>query len=392
VTDTMIELEKLTKRYPGTEIPAVEDLTMGIPRGEIVVFVGPSGCGKTTSLKMINRIIEPTSGHIILDGEDVTKSDPDKLRRRIGYVIQQIGLFPHRRIGDNVATVPNLLGWDRDRTNERVNELLEIVGLDPEMYRDRYPKELSGGQRQRVGVARALAADPPVLLMDEPFGAIDPITRTRLQNEFLRLQQELQKTIVFVTHDIDEAIKMGDRIAILQERSIPAQFATPEEILTQPANQFVEDFVGSGATLKRLKLTRIRDIEIITDCLTGSVDEDARTLRDRLAASEWTGMLLLDEQKRPLRWLRAPDLDQGRSLREAGLPAKAFVEPHATLSDALEEMLLGSAGVSIVVDKHGVYQGIVDVDTIIITIQEMRDASAEFYRTAKLVDPAEVAG
>ena len=387
MTDTMIELIELTKRYPGTEVPAVESLTLSIPRGEIVVFVGPSGCGKTTSLKMINRIIEPTSGKIILDGEDVTTVNPDQLRRRIGYVIQQIGLFPHVTIKDNVATVPRLLGWDKDRIEARTNELLDVVGLDPDVYRDRYPKELSGGQRQRVGVARALAADPPVLIMDEPFGAIDPITRTRLQNEFLRLQGELKKTIAFVTHDIDEAIKMGDRIAILQERSIPAQFATPEEILTAPANDFVADFVGSGATLKRLKLTRVRDVRIQTDALTGRVDESRDALLQRLLESDWTSMLLLDTQGKPLRWLRAPDLRQDRPLAQLGLPARALVEPPATLSDALEEMLLGSAGVAIVVDGRGVFQGILDVDDIITSIQTMRDVNAEYYRASKLIDP-----
>jgi osmoprotectant transport system ATP-binding protein len=387
----MIRLDKLSKRYPGTDVPAVDKLTMDIPRGEIVVFVGPSGCGKTTSLKMINRIIEPTSGHIILDGEDVTDVNPDQLRRRIGYVIQQIGLFPHVTIESNVATVPNLLGWDRDRTKARVDELLDVVGLDPDIYRDRYPKELSGGQRQRVGVARALAADPPVLLMDEPFGAIDPITRSRLQNEFLRLQSELKKTIVFVTHDIDEAIKMGDRIAILQERSIPAQFATPEEILTNPANDFVADFVGSGATLKRLKLTRVRDVAITTDAVTGRIDEPVAALRARLQASDWTALLVLDHEGKPSRWLRAPDFAHERPVEQMGLPARALVEPQATLSDALEEMLLGSAGVAIVVDGRGQFQGILDVDDIITSIQNMRDANAQYYRAAKIVDPAGVA-
>ncbi|MFA9445406.1 betaine/proline/choline family ABC transporter ATP-binding protein [Egicoccus sp. AB-alg6-2] len=388
MTDAMIQLRELTKRYPGSADAAVDRLTLDIPKGEIVVFVGPSGCGKTTSLKMINRIIEPTSGHILLDGEDVTDGDPNRLRRRIGYVIQQVGLFPHQTIADNVATVPGLLGWDRDRIRARVDELLDVVGLDPDEYRDRYPKELSGGQRQRVGVARALAADPPVLLMDEPFGAIDPITRTRLQNEFLRLQDELQKTIVFVTHDIDEAIKMGDRIAILREQSHIAQFATPEEILTNPADDFVEDFVGSGATLKRLKLSRVRDVEWLTDCPTGTVDETREVLRQRLDASDWTALLVLDERGRPLRWLRAPDFRHERPVRELGLPARAMVEPHATLSDALEEMLLGSAGVAIVVDGRGAFQGIVDVDALIATMQAMRDANAEFYRAAKLIDPA----
>jgi osmoprotectant transport system ATP-binding protein len=393
VTDAMIQLQDLTKRYPGSAEPAVDRLTIDVPRGEIVVFVGPSGCGKTTSLKMINRIIEPTSGHIILDGEDVTTVDPNRLRRHIGYVIQQVGLFPHQTIQDNVATVPKLLSWDRDRVRGRVDELLGLVGLDPDEYRGRYPKELSGGQRQRVGVARALAADPPVLLMDEPFGAIDPITRTRLQNEFLRLQAELRKTICFVTHDIDEAIKMGDRIAILRDQSRIAQFATPEEILTSPANEFVEDFVGAGATLKRLKLSRVRDVDWLTDCPTGTLDEDLSVLRERLGASDWTAMLVLDEHGRPRRWLRAPDFrEPPRAVSEMGLPARAMVEPQATLSDALEEMLIGSAGVAIVVDGRGAYQGIVDVDTIIASIQSMRDATLDFYRAAKLIDPAKAAG
>ena len=385
--ETMIELQELTKRFPGQETPAVDRLSLKIPKGEIVVFVGPSGCGKTTSLKMINRIIEPSSGHIIMDGEDVTTIDPNHLRRRIGYVIQQIGLFPHIRIGDNIATVPQLLGWDKERTAKRVDELLEVVGLPPDEYRDRFPKELSGGQRQRVGVARALAADPPVLLMDEPFGAIDPITRTRLQNEFLRLQSELQKTIAFVTHDIDEAVKMGDRIAILQEGSRVAQFATPEEILTNPANDFVADFVGTGATLKRLKLTRVREVQP-SEALIGRVDEDRETLRRRFDESEWTAMLLLDADGRPLRWLRGTDLRQtSRPLDQVGNRTRAMVEPQATLSDALEEMLLGAAGVAIVVDSRGAYKGLLDIDDIITSIQTMKDAQAEFYRAAKLADP-----
>ncbi|MCC5950419.1 MAG: ABC transporter ATP-binding protein [Nitriliruptoraceae bacterium] len=388
----MIELRALTKRYPGRQEPAVDRLSLAVPRGDIVVLVGPAGCGKTTSLKMINRLIEPTSGQIILDGEDVTTTDPDQLRRRIGYVIQQVGLFPHQTVESNIATVPDLLGWDRQRTRARVEELLEVVGLDPDVFRDRYPRELSGGQRQRDGVARALAADPPVLLMDEPFAAIDPIMRTRLQNEFLRLQAELEKTIVLVTHDIDEAIKMGDRIAVLQDHAIPAQFATPEEILTAPANGFVEDFVGTGATLKRLKLTRVRDIELTTDALTGRIDEPKEDLRRRLQDSDWTAMLVLDEHDVPRRWLRAPDFVHDRPVAQLGLPAKALVEPQATLSDALEEMLVGSAGVAIVVDGRGAFQGLLDVDDIITSIQTIRDASAEYYRAAKLVDPGEVQG
>src|SRR5215213_1288983 len=258
--ETMIRLENLSKVFPAQDEPAVDDLSMDIYEGEIVVLVGPSGCGKTTTMKMINRLIEPSSGKIFLQGEDVTEVNSDNLRRRIGYVIQQIGLFPHMTIADNIATVPKMLGWDKERTSGRIDELLETVGID-RSYRDRYPKELSGGQRQRIGVARAMAADPPVLLMDEPFGAIDPITRDRLQDEFLRLQREIKKTIVFVTHDIDEAVKMGDRIAILKQQSRIAQYDTPERILTDPADEFVQDFIGSGPSIKRLSLSTVEDIE-----------------------------------------------------------------------------------------------------------------------------------
>ncbi|MBW3657980.1 MAG: ABC transporter ATP-binding protein [Actinobacteria bacterium] len=383
----MIELQELTKVYPGTTSPAVDHISLQVPRGEILVLVGPSGCGKTTTMKMINRLIEPTSGEIILDGENVTHMDPNQLRRRIGYVIQQIGLFPHLTIADNIATVPKLLGWDKDRIRARIDELLDTVGLDPDTYRDRYPKELSGGQRQRVGVARAMSADPDVMLMDEPFGAIDPITRTRLQNEFLRVQRDIQKTIVFVTHDIDEAIKMGDRIAILNEGSRIAQFATPEEILTAPANDFVSDFVGAGASLKRLNLSRVRDIAIRTDAPTATADEPAGAIRERLLGSDWTAVLRLDADGRPQRWLRAPDLRrEDIDLSRAGLPAVAMVEPQATLSDALNEMLVGSAGVAIIVDGRGRYQGVVDIDTIITSIKRMVDENADYYRLAKLGD------
>ncbi|MDT8307114.1 MAG: ATP-binding cassette domain-containing protein, partial [Anaerolineae bacterium] len=229
----MIKLENVTKIYPGTSEPAVTGVSLEIPEGETCVLIGPSGCGKTTTMKMVNRLIEPTSGQIYVAGENVMEQDPVALRRNIGYVIQQIGLFPHMTIRDNIATVPQLLGWEKSRIDRRVDELLELMGLDPAQHRGRYPRQLSGGQRQRIGVARALAVDPPVMLMDEPFGAIDPITREHLQNEFLRLQKQIKKTIMFVTHDIDEAIKMGTRICILQVGGIVEQYGTPDEI--QPA-------------------------------------------------------------------------------------------------------------------------------------------------------------
>ncbi len=260
--DPMIRLEGLTKRYPGQPRAAVDQLSLDVQAGEIVVLVGPSGCGKTTTMKMINRIIEPTSGRIFLDGEDVTTVNPDHLRRRIGYVIQQVGLFPHMTIADNVAVVPKMLGWDRRQIAERVDLLLSLVGLDPAAFRHRYPKQLSGGQQQRVGVARALGADPQVMLMDEPFAAIDPIAREKLQDEFLSVQEDIRKTIIFVTHDIDEAIKMGDRIAILREDSRIAQYSTPEHLLANPVDQFVQDFLGAGSTVRRLTLLQARDIEM----------------------------------------------------------------------------------------------------------------------------------
>jgi osmoprotectant transport system ATP-binding protein len=254
-----IQLLDVTKTYPGQLAPAVDHITLEIAAGEIVVLVGPSGCGKTTTMKMINRLIEPTSGRILIGGTDVLKLDADEHRRNVGYVIQQIGLFPHMRIAENIGLVPRMLGWSRSKTAERVEELLEVVGLPAGEYARRYPRELSGGQQQRVGVARALAADPPVMLMDEPFGATDPITRDRLQNEFLRLQGEMGKTIVFVTHDFDEALKMGDRIAVLGPRSVIAQYDTPEAILASPANDYVASFIGSGGQLKRLALMLLRD-------------------------------------------------------------------------------------------------------------------------------------
>jgi osmoprotectant transport system ATP-binding protein len=279
----MIRLDAISKRYPNGQV-AVRELSLDVPEGEICVLVGPSGCGKTTTLKMVNRLIEPTSGRIFLDGNDVTHADPVELRRHIGYVIQQVGLFPHQTIATNIATVPRLLGWSKDRTATRTEELLDLVGLDPADYRSRYPAQLSGGQQQRVGVARALAADPPVLLMDEPFGAIDPVTRVRLQDEFLRLQGEVQKTVVFVTHDIEEAVKMGDRIAILDVGGVLEQYATPAEILGRPSSPMVRDFVGADRALKRLRVTPIEE-----ECLEHppTVAPDATLADARAAITKW---------------------------------------------------------------------------------------------------------
>jgi osmoprotectant transport system ATP-binding protein len=258
-----IVFDHVTKRYSGSERPAVDDLSLTIPAGEICVLIGPSGGGKTTAMKLVNRLISLTEGDITIDGQSVMELDPVELRRGIGYVIQQIGLFPHMTIDANVATVPKLVGWDKQRTRERCRELLELVGLDPDEYAKRYPAQLSGGQRQRVGLARAMAADPPLMLMDEPFGAIDPITRERLQNDFLRLHREVRKTVIFVTHDIDEAIKMGDRICILRQGGRLAQYDTPEAILADPADDFVADFVGADRGLKRLGLRTLGEVDTL---------------------------------------------------------------------------------------------------------------------------------
>ena len=297
----------------------------------------------------------------------------------MGYVIQQIGLFPHVTIADNIATVPKLLGWPKQRIRARVDELLELVGMDPAAYRNRYPKELSGGQSQRIGVARALAADPPVLLMDEPFSAIDPITRARLQNEFLQLQTKLRKTIVFVTHDIDEAIKMGDRIAILDDQSRVAQYDTPEQLLAAPASAFVEDFIGAGASLKRLNLTRVADVELVgwpTEHVTAGRD----TIRTALLGSDKGSVLLLDDERRPQRWLNMLDLEHtDSSLEELGLPAQS-IRQNATLYDALNEMLNSLQGATAVVDEDGAYHGVIDIETVAVAIRAMRQDARRTFR------------
>ncbi|MPZ61045.1 MAG: betaine/proline/choline family ABC transporter ATP-binding protein [Propionibacteriales bacterium] len=373
--EPMIRLESLTKRYG--DLRAVDDLTLEVPAGELVVLIGPSGCGKTTTLEMVNRLVEPTSGHIFLEGKDVTRVNVSTLRRRIGYVIQQSGLFPHMTIADNVATVPRLLRWEKQRTVERVNELLALVGLDSATHATRYPRELSGGQQQRVGVARALAADPPVMLMDEPFGATDPITREHLQDEFIRIQSELRKTIVFVTHDIDEAIKMGDRIAILGEGSYIAQYDTPEHILSAPANEFVEGFLGEGLLLKRLQLARVRDIETFDDWPKLRLDDEPAVVQETLRhiSREW--VLVLDEQARPRRWARTSALREGTDrLSNPGEPIQTVLQDEFSLQQALQEMLISTSGGAVVVDADGRYRGVVYIETLNRAVRSMR-ADAE---------------
>ncbi len=378
MTDTaepMIRLEALTKHYPGQSAPAVDALDLDIPEGEIVMLVGPSGCGKTTTLEMINRLVEPNSGRIILQGEDVTHIDPDDLRRRIGYAIQEIGLFPHRTIAQNIATVPGLLKWSRERTEERVDELLELVGLEPSEYRDRYPKALSGGQRQRVGVARAMAADPPVMLMDEPFGATDPITRDWLQSEFLRIQEEIGKTIVFVTHDIDEAITLGDRVAILRESAQIAQYAPPEILLSAPADDFVDDFLGSGSVFKRLNLARVRDVKPDRDWPSVAATASAEEAREVAQANTGRSILVTDDDGQPLRWIVLDDLRDDPDLARAGKPIGPALKPDGRLSDALSELLVGSVPASTVVSRDGRYLGVMDLETLHKALAGMRRQS-----------------
>ncbi len=359
--EPMIELTEVTKRFGGTTAPAVDRLTLTVADGEVVVLVGPSGCGKTTTLKMINRLIEPTSGTISIDGVDVTGLEPHELRRGIGYVIQQIGLFPHRTVRENIATVPRLLGWDRARIERRVRELAETTDLGDDML-DRYPSELSGGQRQRVGVARALAADPPILLMDEPFGAVDPIVRAKLQDELLELQRRLRKTIVLVTHDIDEAIKLGDRVAILSVGGHLEQYAPPEELLRAPANDFVADFLGSDRGIKRLSLIRIADIDLEPGPVVPP-GTDVDRARAVMAGYDTDWVAVVDGD-RMLGWVTNDGLD-GRSTID-GVDLEPFVPrltPNNTLEEALDAAISSHTAIAAVFDGER-FLGMITVERI----------------------------
>lgn len=373
-TGVRIVLDHVSKVYPGSDRPAVDDVSLEIPAGEIVVFVGPSGCGKTTMMRMINRLSEPTSGTIMIGDNDALSIRPTELRRSIGYSIQQAGLFPHMTIRQNVGLVPGLLRWDRKRIAERVDELLDMVGLEPSQYAERYPRQLSGGQQQRVGVARALAADPPVLLMDEPFGAVDPITRSTLQDELLRLQGELRKTIVFVTHDFGEAVKLGDRITVLGNQSRVLQYDTPQNILANPADDTVAGFVGSGASLRQLGLMRIKDVELRPHPSvrqTDSIDD----VRKVLAGSEFDWAVVLDDRERPASWVRERKLEHAAALSDA-VESLDVVSTQSTLEDALEAILAQQHASAVVAGPGGRYAGVVTLDTLIDTITWLR-ASAE---------------
>jgi len=359
-----VSYEGATKRYGDSKVAAVDHLTLEVPAGDICVLVGPSGCGKTTAMRMVNRTVEMTEGDILIGGESVLDRDPARLRREIGYVIQQVGLFPHRTVAENIGAVPQLLGWEKEWTRERARELLELIGLDPGLG-DRYPAQLSGGQQQRVGVARALAADPLVMLMDEPFGAIDPINRERLQNEFLRLQAELRKTVLFVTHDIDEAIKMGDRVAVMREGGRVIQYATPAEILMDPADEFVEDFVGADRALKRLALMRVSDIDL-WEAPLAYVGQPTTEVRAKLAAPdvEVPYPLLVDGERRPLGWLSERDLAADVVLSHPDSPLGPVLDLDDVMRDALADLLQGEAQYAAVTDRQGRIAGVLSIEII----------------------------
>ncbi|SDN89020.1 ABC transporter ATP-binding protein [Lentzea jiangxiensis] len=355
----MIEFRAVTKRFEDGTI-AVDELDLTVEAGTITVFVGPSGCGKTTSLRMVNRMIDPTSGTILVDGRDVLTVDPPTLRRGIGYVIQQAGLFPHRTVLDNVATVPLLSGWDKRRARTRAAELLEIVGLDP-AFGKRYPAQLSGGQQQRVGVARALAADPPVLLMDEPFSAVDPVVREDLQNELLRLQAELDKTIVFVTHDIDEALKLGERVAVFRKGGHLAQYAKPQELLSAPANDFVASFVGRDRGYRTLTFLHA-DVPVHPVATA--------KLGERITVADWT--LVVDEQNRPKGWLSGVDGEV--EVGEDDLVSGGSLYDGSSLRGALDAALSSPSALGVVVDDAGAVTGVVKADDVIQALAKARAA------------------
>ncbi|MFD4873041.1 betaine/proline/choline family ABC transporter ATP-binding protein [Streptomyces sp. NPDC058420] len=343
----MIRFEQVSKRYPdGTT--AVDGLSFEVDEGELVTLVGPSGCGKTTTMMMVNRLIEPTSGRIFVNGEDIATVDPVRLRRRIGYVIQQVGLFPHRTVLDNTATVPSLVGWKRTKARARAAELLDLVGLDPKTYGPRYPEQLSGGQRQRVGVARALAADPPVLLMDEPFGAVDPVVREQLQDEFLRMQAAVRKTVLLVTHDIEEAVRLGDRIAVYGQGRIE-QYDTPGAVLGTPATPYVAEFVGADRGLKRLSVTEIEPDDLEQPPVA-RVDEPAQRAADRLRMEGARWAVVLDEQGELQGWVKADELTAGGTVGALAHRMNAWVPVGAPLKQAFGVMLQHDAGWVAVLD------------------------------------------
>ncbi len=368
VTGVSITLDSVVKRYRGQDKPAVERLDLEIEAGHIVAFVGPSGCGKTTTLKMINRLIEPTEGRIFIGGRDVTREDPDKLRQSIGYVIQSGGLFPHWTVARKVGAIPRVLGWDKKRIAERTEYLLDLVGLDPGTFADRLPKDMSGGQQQRVGVARALAADPPVLLMDEPFGAVDPITRVRLQDSLIAIQHELGKTIVIVTHDFEEATKLGDKVLILSEGGHIEQYARPEEILTDPATPFVEEFIGSGAKLAYLTVQRVRDVAY-DEVVTARIGDSSQAVIERAKAAGQSWVVVVDAAGRPRSWPTLTEVATKPEVSDYLDRRLPVVARSSTLNDALDAMLAASQGAALITDGRGAVVGSLSIGSVTETIQ-----------------------
>ncbi|SEF16122.1 ABC transporter ATP-binding protein [Jiangella alba] len=377
----MIRLDRVSKRYPDGTV-AVQELTLEVGRGELVVLVGPSGCGKTTTMKMVNRLVEPTGGRIVVDGVDVTDADPVALRRGIGYVIQNVGLFPHRTIEENIAVVPELVGWPRKRRHERARELMELVGLDPAVHGKRYPHELSGGQRQRVGVARALAVDPPVLLMDEPFSAVDPVVRSQLQDEFLRLQDDVRKTILFVTHDIEEAVRLGDRIAVFKQGGRLEQFDTPAAILGAPATDFVADFVGADRGLKRLSVTAITSADLEHPPVV-KADDDLAAAGAALGDERWA--VVLDGDGGLAGWVGHDMLTGAGKVRDHARRMEAWVELDDSLKVAFAEMLQWNAGWIAVLDDDDRYVGVLTPATLHAALRRSVEAEAKDVARAEVV-------
>jgi osmoprotectant transport system ATP-binding protein len=387
----LITFENVTKRYPGGTV-AVDGLNLEVPAGQIMVLVGPSGCGKTTTLRMINRLIDPTSGRILLDGQDVQRSNPPTLRRGIGYVIQQSGLFPHRTIVDNIATVPLLIGWSKAKARDRARELMDLVGLDANMAR-RYPHQLSGGQQQRVGVARALAADPPVLLMDEPFSAVDPIVRASLQDELLRLQAELRKTVVLVTHDIEEAIKVGDQVAIFKPGGHLVQVDSPQQLLTAPADDYVEDFLGFDRGIRRLSFLAAGTLDLDTDVVAGQ-DSTASSALAKVRGANAPWLLVVDTERRPRGWLSAADLEAAPGPAQVGnLSLTSYGHTFRADSDslraALDATVLSPTGQAVGVDADGRAVGVTSYERLRAAIQRGADEAAVGRLSGQGSAPAE---
>jgi len=372
----MIELKNISKTYPGEKTPAVDNLSLKVEKGEICVLVGPSGCGKTTTLKMINRLIEPSSGKIFINGKDAIKQNPNELRQDIGYVIQDIGLFPHMTVAENIATVPKLKDWEQSKIDQRVDELLNLIGLDPENTKDNYPAQLSGGQKQRIGVARAMAVDPPIMLMDEPFAAVDPITRTQLQNEFLSLQKKIQKTICFVTHDIDEAIKMGDKIAILNQGKL-VQYDTPENILFNPKNEFVEDFVGSDRSLKVLNLLKVNEI-MKENIPTATTDSSAEEVLEKINESRQSYILIIDKEEKLVGYVNKERIKNNKDRNwKDNIKFSQVISSDASLIDALTRLIQNNQSILPVTSDENNLIGIVRLEDIQDRIADSYQAEAE---------------